>query len=939
MNDIAARLDGWIRRRRHPFVVAYTALFALAALVCLWPFIAAHRHPMWMGDGLQAHYVRFTGFGWWVRQIVKESIRTGGLVVPQWNLSLGYGGDLFVYLGSYFGNPFNYISIVLPQRLSEWGFDASIILQLYASGLSLGVFARERHLSRFQMLIGAVCYAFSGWTLMGLEQYVFIYPLVLFPLVLVGAERVFKSQSPMPFVVCMASFFLFYFYFAYMACVLLVPYCLLLFWRYERHDVRLLVLWTARILGCIVIGALMAGVLLCPAVMGIVGQDRLGLDRDVPILYSIKTYADYLQGLLVYAQSQENSSFSWGPMGLASVVLLFTHRGLKGLKASVILLTLIALVPMAGSALNGFQYASNRWMWAYALCIAFVVAKMLPSLGAATPRDLLWITVVGLVLGLLLNLRPDDEALLTNPKLLTGLCGLLLVVSVAGANALTQARMGGQACTMRLIVCVGTVLMLWIPYHYVLSEEYLQKRVEAGDAWDSYAGQAVVSAVEQIPDEGLWRYDYNDISQNKNTPFLTQNPSYNIYANLYDQGVNRFSRDVELSDDQRFQANLNLCSRSYLESALGAKYFVVGARKDARTGETRPKQKWLPYGAQAESELCADGAGEGDAAFAYRNDLALPLAYTHARTISMEQYATLTATRKQQLLLQAVALEDEGEAMATDLDSLEFDDRHIAYSFAGVSDGVKVEGNTIRSDVENGSITLRLDDFVAGETYVELVNMTYENPRPQMPEELTRGNLVAYLKDCFEWTHANEYKILAKSDVGGTVNMRNYTRYYHMYAGDNTNMLNLGYSTKPASTVKLVFRNAGVYTFDAINIIVQPVDNLHDLVEERRTYPVDLSMDVNSFTAAVRNDEPQALFLAIPWSRGWSATVDGEEAEVLKADGAFVAVELPKGNHVVELQYHTPGLRIGLALSVAGVALAAILASRRHVPGRRCRRS
>lgn len=249
-------VGNWFRSRRHPFLWLYTILFVIAALAALGPFLVEERHFMWVIDGLRAHFVRFVTFGRWIRSILTQSLRAGRPVLPNWNPCLGYGSDLAVYVGSYLGNPFNWISVVLPSRYAEWGFDASIILQLYAAGLSFGLFAQSKGNGTIPTLAGALCYVFSGWTQVCMSQYVFIYPLVIFPLLLWAAERMFEGKSPLAFILVAADFFLFYFYFAYMAFVLLVPYCVMLFLRYGKKTVTSFLGWVAKVIGAGAIGLL-----------------------------------------------------------------------------------------------------------------------------------------------------------------------------------------------------------------------------------------------------------------------------------------------------------------------------------------------------------------------------------------------------------------------------------------------------------------------------------------------------------------------------------------------------------------------------------------------------------------------------------------------------------------------------------------------------------
>jgi len=62
---------------------------------------------------------------------------------------------------------------------------------------------------------------------------------------------------------------------------------------------------------------------------------------------------------------------------------------------------------------------------------------------------------------------------------------------------------------------------------------------------------------------------------------------------------------------------------------------------------------------------------------------------------------------------------------------------------------------------------------------------------------------------------------------------------------------------------------------------------------------------------------------------GWSVTVDGQPAELLRADVLFRAVSLPVGGqapHVVELTYRSRATERGVPVSLIAVALTALLA-------------
>jgi hypothetical protein len=75
----------------------------------------------------------------------------------------------------------------------------------------------------------------------------------------------------------------------------------------------------------------------------------------------------------------------------------------------------------------------------------------------------------------------------------------------------------------------------------------------------------------------------------------------------------------------------------------------------------------------------------------------------------------------------------------------------------------------------------------------------------------------------------------------------------------------------------------------------------------------------------VQADGPGYLVTRDSFAAGWKATVDGRAAPVLRANGKHRAVAVPAGRHRVEMRYHPPGLRVGLALM--GMAAAACVAA------------
>jgi Bacterial membrane protein YfhO len=86
----------------------------------------------------------------------------------------------------------------------------------------------------------------------------------------------------------------------------------------------------------------------------------------------------------------------------------------------------------------------------------------------------------------------------------------------------------------------------------------------------------------------------------------------------------------------------------------------------------------------------------------------------------------------------------------------------------------------------------------------------------------------------------------------------------------------------------------------------------------RSWQPGDIRVDVDAGRAGL-------LVLAVNRYPGWEATVDGRDATIVRADHAFQGVAVPAGRHSVRLRYRPGSFTLGLALTLAGLALCGLL--------------
>ena len=81
--------------------------------------------------------------------------------------------------------------------------------------------------------------------------------------------------------------------------------------------------------------------------------------------------------------------------------------------------------------------------------------------------------------------------------------------------------------------------------------------------------------------------------------------------------------------------------------------------------------------------------------------------------------------------------------------------------------------------------------------------------------------------------------------------------------------------------------------------------------------------DNRGFTATIQVEQDTPVFFSVPYEDGWSATVNGQPAEIYKVNVGFMAVVCPAtgGEVTIRFDYHTPGLLYGLMITLAAVVL------------------
>lgn len=893
-----SRLRSWWDQEgfslRGTYLIAYGALFAIAALAVFSPFMRTGISFVWLVDGLDQHFNAFAYLGVTVREAARSLFSGGGVQIPLWEWGLGYGGDALTTLSYYVvGDPFALVSIAFPLRLAEVGYAVSIIARLVAAGLAFSFWARNRGCQRGWVLAAALAYAFCAFALFsGSRHPYFVNPLIYLPLVADGLERVIDGRSGSAYVAWIAVACASNYYFFYMIVILAVIYAAVRCGARPGMRAGAFTHTALRAAGLTLLGVGIASVIFIPSAYAFITCSRDVQAAALDALYPTAYYRALPASLFTAASPGFWTHAGVAPLGLIGLVALLARpRRAGGARLLVGLGALFLLVPFFGHAFNGFGYMANRWSFAWPFLACGIAAHELPALAGATVRRRA--LVGGAVLGtaaVALALDGADPVRLRYGIAAAGLmAATALAVSLAGAGAHGRIRVPARGAVIALTLAA---VALMGRYEY-LATGYLGQFHAAGGAVASLdaAVEAVAAEAGGASAEGgrFFRLDRPGLV---NAPAWRHVSTTSAYWSVMPAGIGDFMQDLASYQFESYTF-LGLENRSLLLPLASARYFAL-------TPDTASESA-VPYGYEPRVDRLAEG---GDALWESR--LALPFGYATASWIDRADFDAASIAERQQMLLQGVVVAGtpEVERGLTRIEPV-FTDEALPYTVEAVTGG-SLEGGVLTAGADGAAIDLSFDCPPDRELYVQLTDAAF-----------TGQASLSWIRAESEGK-VGRARMLTNRDAG--------------FDGRTAYLLNIGYATGARSRARLTFSEPGSYRIGELAVISQPVRQIDEQVAALGAAPLtDLAFSTNRVSGRISLDESSMLCLSLPYSPGWTAQVDGETRELVPANGMYTGLLLETGEHAITLSYETPYLRLGTLVSAVSLALAGALAARgRH---------
>lgn len=883
-----------IKEQRKYCYGVYTLMFLLMCIGAFLPFFTEGKSFVWgagVEDGLSQHFSALAYYGEALREFFRNLL-AGHPKLVMWDMSLGYGADILSTLNYYaIGDPLNLLYGFVSPKNTETMYDFMILLRMYLAGITFIMYARKMKKRSYGTVIGALVYVFSGFCFrLGLRHPFFINPMIYFPLLCLGIEKIYQRERPYVFIFAVCVSAMSNYYFLYMLTIFAVIYAWIRFYKYtEENKMKNFFLTILKFGMYYTLGIAMAAVILLPSVIGFLGNGRYGngVDWKSLIVYPGKYYLLFIENFIGYGNMGSNTNAGYLPIvGIVVLFTLFSQR-MKHKKYRVAFIaSIIALIlPIFGYAFNGFSYANNRWAFALSFIVALLTAEMYPRLFVMSKRQQIGIgagIIIYTVFCIIVN--ASGEEILKNKGIMAA-CGLIAVFYIL---LLIFQRLGYD--TQKRIVRVSMAILLLIsvgvhgyyrfdPKGYAYTQEFMDQ----GQAYRTLK-EDNIRMLSKVNDPSVYRV-HAEGYRYKNYGLINHLNTISGYYSITAKCVTDTIKGYDTLGMQYADKYKGVDQRLGLLSLAGVKYITVA--HNSQVAKDVSSMGDVPYGVEKLRK-------KGNITL-YKNKYALPFAYAYDSYMTEQQYEQLNGIGKEQAMLAQIILnqhpadkeiQHNEQRNGPDIQTISLPETRISSP-----KGKKYADITVPVEKDK-------------ETYLYFKNLVYHGKKNGDDKFILTGR------------KGTKGILVTQNDVQQKIHIQSTFNPY--YFGRKDYIVKINHQTSKAKEkVRLNFLSPGEYEFDDISLITVPKkDVLVRLKERKENSMKQIQYEGNHFRGVYHAKKDQILCVTIPYSKGWKATVNGNRTKIYKANGMFMGIIMKKGTQSVKLDYETPGLKIGACISL-----------------------
>jgi len=923
-------------KRKQKTVLYYSLLFGVISLLSFSFFLIFQKSLIYEADGVLQHYVNLVK----LRRMVGDLLHGNGFSF--WSDEVAMGGDTIGNMSMLtLCDPFSYIAAAFPVRYIDIGYGVAIVLRLYCAGLAMLGFIRHRGFSDGKCILAGISYAFCYWGMGVVRHGFFLLPMILFPLVIWGIEKVLQKESPWLLIFSVGFSFLSSIYFSYMTGIMagiyvVVRYCV----KEENKSVGKFFGMLFRFIGYIVVSCCLAAPILIVAVYALLGcSTSSGVEID--ILPTLKQLLLYVPSLTTKTEVISYFSFT-GVNALFTLLIPFAFFGMKNKEKRVPCLMFLfslfmVVIPLWGSFMNAFSYASGRWCYVLAFFFVWMGIEQMEQFQTVQDKErkicigwLGFLVLATLISGVVFGAISSEDIAFSFFEI-----GFMFFF-------LQKNSMCMRNILFLLVLNIGIGYCIQFSPFGNDSMNAISEYVGIGETYERYEN-SVLRGTTAIKDKDYYRVDYAEhLATSDDKYLLSCMPSnesvfWNArticgYYSTIDKSVFEYNKQVLNSQNYcRRTSVFSNDNRSRLNFLQGVKYYL---QEEENQNESIDTENYAGYGFSDKS------AKKG--VRIKKSEYNAGLGYVMPKVVSYDEYEKQSPIKSEQTMMQAAVLDKEDiqkynlEELLINPSELSYEDSELVYEIADKTTVDWKEKNAFDISTDRNMIYLSVPEMEKVELYVKFENLKRIPYTPQEKAELYKENnmneMSVYekrlnmLNSLLSGEATDEFSFYAC--LGNVKKLVTYiSNMPQGIAPQSDFMVNIGYFDKVSNLINLTFLGQGHYTYDSLKVYAVKQDNFDaqaSQLSENRFTTVQTENDCIKGT--INSSYDGWLYLNIVYNKGWKAYVDGVETELVRTDMCFSGLPVSSGQHEIVLKYYPYGLNYGLIAFLVGVLACIVIA-------------
>lgn len=867
----------------------YSLIYLVFSTVILFAFLLKGKTFIWLDDGVSQNIVELKSAAEVMKSLLSKS--------PQYfNYNLIDNNIFFRFF--YWGiRAVTGLLVTDNQYLYLYLF--FYILQTYTSGIFFILFCRTKnrlkHCNINAILIGTMVYVFTGYTLFTMKQVEFGYVMVVMPLLFILIDRILDKGKGLAFSILITIVILLHVPYFYPLTLVMAIYIIFsVIERVSEDNLKGSAIYCIKkivfVIGWWLLGIAASGILLVPIAFGIKNSTRMETVISTESLwhYDLKTYLkivfDYFEPSI--------STYMILPVFIIWGVLYLLFKKEKSraeVSASrmMFLSILLYMIPLWGLIAKGFANISNYWYFGMIFFIAYGMVYAAIDLMGARDFNLLLKPLIGSIVYILAYFLVKKGAIIKSYAVWFLIISILII--------LIKLEFRYKRVILTIVVFINCSSLF-----FVSTYRSLDKFLDSSSSLSDYYGQFVDSASESIEDSSFYRVEKYSYTGEYNTN-LPQWYGYNGTSVFHSSLMKEICNYLNKTENNGYVVNNKISgfdSRSMALALANVKYDLI----------PKGNEDYIPY----EYSKYKENQGYFHDTNIYINNKALPFGYTYSddSSINDDKINYLNGLELQELMMQVPIVENnEGSTLFSNyhMNSIKLDYEALENS------SVKIKDDIIHIQKAKAWIDLQVDCPDNSEIYVRFKDIS-----PNNISNINPGKRNKFYYICCDGIEKEMVQYNEKE--------------FHKINRDNV-LINLGYKKQGGQYVCSVqFLSPGEYSLDDIKnqveVYAQRLDLYDRYIEELSHESLNIEEMTDRYVKgniSVSNDK--WICFSVPYSSGWKIYIDGELQNSQKLNYVYLGAVVPEGDHIVELRYSVPGLRLGIFISIIGVIAMLLIAA------------